>query len=150
MLLLTLYVAAAGANSLGILRCDCAAHHSHDICCGHNHHDHDHDSDHDSDCCGPHGSAFCRTEGFSSSLTEHCSCTHRHGDSEVYTVTSDPDELLKYIKPFVGDALCAADGYISIPDDARIATVFRACDTVPIAMPPVLVSGAPRAPSFSA
>ena len=145
MLLLTVYVLAAGANSLGVLSCDCAAHHSHDLCCNHHDHDKEHDCDHDHLFCA----AFCDTDSCSQSIATHCSCTHRHGEGAAFTLSSDTDELLKYIKLFAGDAVCifAVSG-----DSERVvrASVFRCRDDVPIAARPVISVGAPRAPSVIA
>ena len=140
ILLLAVYLIATSANSLGILWCDCAAHHSHDLCC-----DHHNDHDHDHSLCA----AFCTTEGCAEMLTQHCSCTHSHGESVPFTLSSDTDELLKYIKLFVGDAVYSFDIQID-SGTVGIAAVFRSGDDVPIVAPPVISTGAPRAPSFSA
>ena len=143
LLLLTVYIVAASANSLGILRCDCAAHHSHDLCCGHDRHDDGHSHDHS--LCA----AFCQTEQCLQMLTRHCSCTHRHSEDSVYTVSCDTGELLKYIKLSVDSAVCAVD--IQCSSLAAAATCIVRCrDDIPIAAPPAISAGAPRAPSFLA
>ena len=146
LLLLAVYIIASGANSLGVLWCDCSAHHSHDLCCGSHEHGHSHDG-----CRNDHlqCASFCETEGYSQMLTQHCSCTHRHGESSLFTLSYDTDELLKYLKLFVADALYSFDVHI---DSYTIGTVaeYGYSDDIPIVAPPVISTGAPRAPSFLA
>lgn len=156
MLLLAVYIVATSANSLGILWCDCSAHHSHDLCCGSHVHEHGHTAHHDHDdrngCCDHDHSlcaAFCQTENCGDSFTQHCSCTHRHGESAPFTLSSDTDELLKYIKLFVADAAYSFDTRTDC-ETTVAAAVFRSRDDVPIVAPPAICAGAPRAPSVEA
>lgn len=151
VLLLAVYIFATGANSLGILWCDCAAHHSHDLCCHSESSRHGHEECRDSRCCHDHSAcaSFCDTEGSRQTLTQHCSCTHRHGEASAFTLSSDNDELLKYVKILAGDALCMSDIRCSSRMSASTAIV-RCRNAIPVAAPPVLCCGAPRAPSFSA
>lgn len=145
-LLLTLYVIATGANSLDILSCDCAAHHRHDLCCG------EHQGDDCDGCCGHNHfqcAAFCDTEGLAAGFMQHCSCTHSHSGTADMTVAPDTDELLKYIKLFAGDSVPAFDSGAG-SECVATAVVVRCRDNIPIAVPPVICAGAPRAPSFLA
>ena len=145
VILLAVYLVAMSANALGILVCDCAAHHSHDLCCGsHSHSHHDcHDRDHS--LCA----AFCDTESCNESLAQHCSCRHNHGEGSAFTLSSDTDELLKYIKLF---AACQGCQFSVSRTNGGVehTSVVRCRDDIPIAVPPVLSAGAPRAPSFLA
>lgn len=140
--LLAVYVIAAVVNAAGILCCDCSAHHSHDICCSHHEQDAVAECGHDHSHCA----SFCDTEGFDFGFERRCSCNHRHGDQTVYTAASDSDKLLEYIKIRIGDAVRVCDTF---PEVCRslAATLMRDDGTVGIAPPPVICTGAPRAPS---
>ena len=147
VILLAVYLVAMSANALGILVCDCAAHHSHDLCCGSHSHIHSHRDchNHDHSLCA----AFCDTENCNESLAQHCSCRHNHGEGSAFTLSSDTDELLKYIKLF---AACQSCQFSVSRTNGGVehTSVVRCRDDIPIAVPPVLSAGAPRAPSFLA
>lgn len=137
VVLLAMYLIATGGNALGVMMCDCAAHVRNEASSGHDH-----------SCCSGCSASVCAGSHSAVNLTEHCSCTHRHGESDPYTLSQNFDELLKYVKPFVGEALCA-DGSLCLTADAVVTAAIHARDRVPIVRPPLIPSGSPRAPSFS-
>lgn len=148
VLLLAVYLLATGSNALGLMLCDCAAHSRYDLCCRHGH-IHGHSHNHTAECCGEECTPACDSEHFGANLTEPCSCSHSHADAEIFTLSPEPNELLKYIKPFVGETVCGAGMQASLPD-AHMAAALRVCRRVPTVRPPVICAGSPRAPSFSA
>lgn len=129
MLLMAVYLIATGSNALGLMLCDCTAHSRHSHCCSHAHHDHIR--------TGEHADA---------NFSNHCSCTHRHGEADPYIISSDDD---KQLKVYVADIHLVVNTQAVIGDTSA-ATVTDVCDISPVIRPPLIAACAPRAPSFSA
>lgn len=149
VLLLMLYTTSAVANALGVLSCDCASHHRHDLCCAAV--DDDHHSDRAASCGHRHDlcSAFCDTEECAAAISGRCECRHRHSEMTAFTVECDNDYILRYIKVYaVGTEcmLCEAEAEA----DADSDRLFRLVADKPLALPPVIPARAPRAPSVRA
>lgn len=139
LLLLFVCAAAACADSLGVLLCDCAAHRSHECCmCADAPHayGHDHACRHDAFSAGKDGKTY----------SPRCKCNHGHGDENLCTVSSDTDRILESLRN--GVAVIVNISLNCVPEAAAQPLHALFCDAgIPPEPSPDLSSGAPRAPS---